>query len=271
MSRPNWEIFEREVYLFLNENIKIKGVNFEQRGKRNSRESDIAVNHGKKVLFLIESKLSPSQAGQFVILLNGGKYQLSNLNHSNNNEFSKTIVDYINSNINYFEECGTTGKEITLPKEILGKWIKSHYSNKDVRFFITSDSHSNFKKNFIRLIPFDKFEDSFQISAILRRKRSGTQKIPLSDFPIVKKELQKKFGEELVLTKKGIVNLSNLNLKDKYLGKNYYLSKLKADDYQVRKRSSVNNPNVIFSLKYIGIRDTGDFSNLKNTIKDLIK
>lgn len=265
----NWEIFEDNACEFLNKNVKISNITFKQGGKRNAWESDVHVQYKGNELFLIESKLSPSQCGQFVVLLVKGRYVYSEQNHSPQDEISSSIIDYINNNIGKFEKCGTAGVEIDMPKEVLSNWVRKHYSTKNVKFFITSDSPSGFPRNFIRIIPIENVEDNFKISATLRCKKSGTQPIPLKDFVIVRGELRKRFVSDFSLSVNGIVKLKR-EPRNLYLGKDYYLSKVDGG-YQVRKLSKTNNPSVIFSIRYIREKRTGGFDLLSNKIEESIE
>lgn len=265
----DWQLFENNACKFLSKTINIEGIKFQQSGKSNSWESDIYVKCQSKDLFLIESKLSPCQSGQFVILLKDGKYEYSKLNHFQMDDVSKSIIIHINENILDFQDCGTAGREIILSKNILADWIKKHYSSKNARFFIISDKPLNFSKNFIKIIPFEDFENNFQISAVLRRKRSGTQLMPFNDFHIVEEKLKERFGSNCSLDEDGFIKLND-KIDNPYLGDEYYLSQRKGCIYQIRKRSNTNSPSVIFSLKYIGEKKTAGFDLLETEIKKLI-
>lgn len=77
--------------------------------------------------------------------------------------------------------------------------------------------------------------------------------------------LKNKFGSRFTL-KDSQVSLPGLSNKWIYLQENFLLSRI-GDYYRIRKLSTTNNPNVIFSLEYIGPRETNSLDELKKEIE----
>ena len=78
------------------------------------------------------------------------------------NQYSKIIMEFMNSDFDGFREAGTAGKEIIMSnnKEIFAKWIIQVYSEKNTKFFISNN---------FTIIPIESISDFFDISAKYRK------------------------------------------------------------------------------------------------------
>jgi hypothetical protein len=265
-----WRVFEKNSTKYLNKTISLDGITFVQKGESNSKESDIVAEFNGKIISVIEAKLSPAQSGQFVVLLNEtGQYEYSTLNTNEENEYSKKITDFLNSDPK-FRKCGSKGIKLNLTTEILANWIMAHYKKKNVEFIITSDKPSDFKNNFIQIFPIGMYSSFFEITAVLRCKKSGSQRIPQKDLEGVEKLLLSRFGHSFSLSKNGEVKFDKISPNKTYLNKKFFLS-LKEDVYSVRKLSSTNNPNIIFSVKFKGKKQTTGVDFLRKSITHKLK
>jgi hypothetical protein len=125
---------------------------------------------------------------------------------------------------------------------------------------------------FYNIIPITKIEEVFTISAVFRRKRSGTRDVPMKNLLEVKGLLTKH------LTTLGVLNFQIKTLGNKLiLGQlsksidnkelyfdNYFLSYIGNNEYRVKMRAQTNNPNVVFSMNYNGIKSDTGLEQLKN-------
>ena len=115
--------------------------------------------------FSIDVKLCPAQCGQFVLIPNRDEnhfeYGKNKLKHS---KYTDVILDYMNDHFDEFCDAGTKGKEIDLSSDILFGWIKETYLNKGVLFFMPNES----------IIPIDRIDQHFDVSAVYRVKKSGS-------------------------------------------------------------------------------------------------
>lgn len=252
----NWENFEHDCATFLNSNYSNSSLFFKCVGGANSTVSDIQILKDNKILGYIEAKMNIAQSGQFV-LLNNDTYNMfiySPLNQTPINAYSQLILEYINSNYNFFKDVSTSSLVIDLNSDIFTKWIIQHYTNKNAKFIITSSP-----KNELIIFPTEKFNEYFEVKANFRRKKSGSNNLPSSHLNTVSTYLNETFGNIEITNsnKKYFVTFyKSLPPYDKYkfsLNSNsYQLTKKHDNMYEIRKLGKTNNPNVIFSIEYKG-------------------
>lgn len=266
-----WEKFENECAEYLEDIIKNTNLKVKKNGGSNSNEGDIDIVNDKKIIMNIECKLSPSQAGQFVIKEEENGFTISKRN-KNVNKFSNKILDFINKNkLTPEKQKGVT---IKLPDYILSHWLIEHYSNKKTEFIITSDSLNSFKA----IIPLKNISDYFKMEAILRRKKSGSHDVSKKNRDFVKEEIKKfidsnkgKLNKFELVNKKLFVDFFLKNKKDRYYLNNSRIF-LKFDEetkqYVVRELSKTNNLTVIFQLQYIGYPENLNRQALINLIEE---
>ena len=176
-----WKKFEIKSSNYLNTVLDIDNIKTSTDGGGNSRETDIKLYHKSNLLFSIEVKLSPSQSGQFVVKFNNKKFFLSEENHSLNSHSTEVIEVLNKKGIDYKGEI----ININCGDDLCFKWIKEHYSKKGVEFLITSDSIDSFYS----IIPLNKINSFFEVSCVIRRKKSGTSDISIKDRLEVEKSI----------------------------------------------------------------------------------
>lgn len=255
---PDWEKFEIESCSYLNQVYGEKTLFFTSKGGKDASASDITVNYGDRVLFSIEAKYSPSQSGQFVLTEENGQYILSNENRLGNNRYTQIIIDFLNENKENYSPIGQKAVRINGIQHALAHWIIEHYKKKDSYFVITSTVLGSYKA----IIPIDEINDYFDISAVVRRKKSGTSDVAQYKVDGCLKELEsfiEKFGleiSEVSRAKKTSVKFNKvieLKKADRYFGENFFLSpNSDGVSYRIKTKAKTNNVNVVFSLKYRG-------------------
>lgn len=268
----DWEKFEIQATEFLNNFFSRYNYTFKRRGKKSSVTPDIKVFQDEKHLFNIEAKFSPAQSGQFVVHKEDKQFIFSDKNVCNNNKHTKRIIKHLNENFSNFKDGGNLPEDL---EKTYAKRIINHYLSKNSMYIITS----NKLDGFYSIFPTEKINENFKITAKLRKKRSGTRHLPYKDFQPVKHYLENHFKRldtrmndyffmdekkrAIVKTNKPISNHDDL-----YFGnKKYYLSEIETENenkYYVKKRSNVNNLNVIFSLEYIGPEENNGFEKFEN-------
>lgn len=251
----DWKEFEKLSVDFLKSNIRNKVVNIKHFGNSDSTKSDILVTFNKSgKSFYIETKMPTSQTSQFVVELDDNKFVYGKNNTFKTNEYSEKIIELLNKNFDYYKNVGKRGMEVSVPPDIALGWIKSNMNNKNVKFVMSKDS-----KGKIVSIPLENFNDFFDIKTILRRKKSGTNKLSKKYYDYFIKNINIKFKNNIIkiYTKNNKLFVKfdmELSKEDCYiesdllLEKRYYLSKIDKNTYQVKLTSSTNNPNVIFEL-----------------------
>lgn len=263
-----WEEFEIASAAFLTEHFKgIDNLEFVSSGKSDSNVPDIIVRVSGIELFSIEAKLSPAQSGQFVIVENDNKYELSKKN-KNENKYSNEILKYINENYINYKIVTQRGLNLQLPGTLMVDWVKEHYKGKKSEFMITSTEIDGFKK----ILYTDQLEEYFDVTGTMRRKKSGSRHIAAKDFENGKIELEKHAEmhglriKNIDTTNKFIVNFFDDKSVNKNVGSEYFLSQ-KKDFYILRKKGNTNNVTVVFSLKYKGDKKDGGLKELENFIE----
>ncbi len=255
----DWADFEQNSAAFLNENSPEPCLKFKATGGSDSTQPDIQpLIHGKPTLENIEAKLTPSQAGQFVVLLKDGKFQYSSTYPPD--EFSSKIIDEMNQNLEEYSECGTKGVEVMVNQEVLVSWIRQHYANKNSKFIATSTKSGNFDANWISVIPIERLGEFFQVSAVARRKKSGSRHLPRKDLELVQRLVEGTYGPNHIVYRDGQIEFAEgFELQERYFGEGQYFVSGKN---QIKKLSKTNNISVIFTLDYIGEHTTTGFDEL---------
>jgi len=283
----DWEKFEKQACRYLNESFpdSKEQIEFKWSGKSDSKEPDIKAYKKDNHIFNIEAKLSPSQSGQFVVLLNNdGKFEFSeDCEEHVYNKYSENILRYINTNL---DKIDLSNPNFNIPelKDDFYNWIRIHYQSKDSKFIITSTSIADV---FYAIVPIHQLKKYFAVDATFRLKRSGTTNLPKSQ----RKEAINKLKEH---TSKSNIEVREVRVENdetlvkfddpvpKSLKKRfgvpggskevqpYFLSNHDSygedDEWAIRKRSLTNNPNVIFELEYTGPKKNIGLDKLKSKL-----
>jgi len=258
----NWQIFEANATALLREVFNNTNLVFENTGGADSTISDIKVKRNNTVITTIEAKYSPSQSGQIVLLLNNNKFEFSQASVNSSNEFVEAIVEFINNNITTYINVGTKALPIGINSQILFDWVKRVYSQKGVKWVIASSLYDNLNTQNTTLIPLNEIDSYFDISASFRRKKSGTSHLPKTKEDDFKSHLNR-ITTNYHLEKQGTKYLLELNedIGTKYISDEYFLSPTGTNStFYVKKRSSTNNANVMFSLT---LKNNIDFKSEK--------
>ena len=246
----NWNDFEKECTDYLKQKFG-EYARFTQQGGADSTVSDIFVETNNGNSFYIDVKLSPAQCGQFVLKPNisSRTFEYSKKNANRINIFAKKIMEHMNKNFDEFREAGTTGKDIIMKNDssVFSDWIIETYKEKGTKFFITNN-HT--------ILPIDRFQEYFSVSAKYRIKRSGSDSVGKSRFDHVLNYIKthdyeitdtRTEGDKLFVTSPK--NLHNIRF---ILGDYEYMFSKRETEYEIRKLSNTYNANVIFSIKQKG-------------------
>ena len=245
-----WEIFENDCFCYLKDSYLKDNINFIKAGKSNSKCSDIKVLNNNKDVFNIEIKMKTSQSSQFALRIEDDKFAYSNLNQNENNKYSKEIIDYLNLNYEQYKYIKQNSVKIGLTEDLYKKWIISHYNNSNIKFIITGDKNNKI------ILPIENIDKYFKIECFLRKKKSGSRKLPKSDFEIVKDYIDKNISKSFNIfniDKEFYIEFNTEIKKDiKFKIENniYMISPCNNSNVAViRKLGNTNNPTIIFSLK----------------------
>ena len=174
------EAFEIKCCEHLKKFYKNKNVEFYHEGGMDSTKSDIAVVKDGHIDFYIEAKDSLAQSGQFVLIPNEDKgvFEFSPKNHSEPNEMTDIIIDYMNQSFQKFNNAGTAGEALNIDTSVFSQWIIEHYKEKNVKYVIS------YGRDFV-IFPIEKYSDYFDISATYRIKKSGSGEPAKKDVDII--------------------------------------------------------------------------------------
>jgi len=237
-----WEIFEKDATKYLEEQKLNDSFLFSNLGSNNSTAPDIkAFKH----TFNIEVKLSPAQAGQIVVTNNNNAFAFSK--NSVNQEIDETTVIIKHLNKYYNKYSIENPIPITGINETLYSFIKSQYIIKGNTWIISADNEKISDAKLKCLVPINEIQDNFNVSATLRRKKSGSSSMPKSQLESAKKIILSACQTSKFTVENGKNIVSSYTGKDR-LNHNVYLSKKDDCKYEIKKLSSTNNLNVVFEL-----------------------
>lgn len=242
MCKLLWKIFEEECFDYLKNTYK--NTKFRYLGKADSTISDIEVIDKN---FFIEVKSSKSQCGQFVVLENENVFQYSYKNKTCINKYSEDIINYMNRNFLKFNNAGTNGVDIDMDKKVFASWIINYYKTKNTKYFITKGN------NYI-VIPLEKINEYFDITACYRVKKSGSSNPSIKNINEIADFFKyNSINFELKINDKKlyIITEYHLDKKIKINNYSYQFNNINKNIYNIRKLSNTNNANVIFSIKLI--------------------
>ena len=244
--RPG-EAFEIQCYEYLCRMYQLKEAKFVRKGGMDSTTSDIAVLKNRRVDYYIEAKDAAAQSGQFVLLPDKSTRQFifSPRNHSEPNEMTKIIIDYMNADFDRFNNAGTAGQPLSIDQNVFSNWIIRHYKERNVKYFIS-------KKDDYVILPIRRFTDYFNVTANYRVKKSGSsvpakkdiaaiQSLISSSYPTVKFDT---VGKKLYADINRIIAQARFDLGNY----TYFFSPQSTGKYEIRRLSNTYNMTVIFSI-----------------------
>ena len=270
-----WKEFEKEAENFINKSIKIKNVSINLVGGSDSNTKDLVVKKNKKEIFNIEIKEKKAQISQFVVDNNEveKKYYLGKLNKLDEN-ITEEILKHINDNYEYYSNPNQAGINLKCSDSMMYKCIEGYLKQKNIKFVISSVKEKDF-----RVISANNFERNFSIiNGKCRRKRSGTNRLSEKFYKEVKDYFYNKFEncEIFESNKRVYIKLSENYLKNLELKTNrsfnlnninIFLSPtVDKKKFEIKKKSSTNNPTVIFSVEFHNKANDNDLTLLQKTI-----
>lgn len=242
-----WEDFEIQCTDYLNKKYG-RYAEFIHQGRADSTVPDILVTPNRGDSFYIDAKHSPAQCGQFVLLpdLESRTFIYSTQNVNCINTYAQMIMNHMNQSFDEFREAGTAGMDINMPNgsNIFSSWIIQTYQGKKVKFFITNN---------FTILPIERFNDYFEVTAKYRIKRSGSGNVGKSRLMPVMNYINSHnyIITDLCVAGDKLFVKSSQNLHDHRftLCGNEYMFSLRGDKYELRKLSNTYNANVIFSIR----------------------
>jgi len=246
MIITKWQDLESKGAEFLN--TLFPCVKFTESGGSNANESDIiATNQNGNILFKIEAKMTPAQAGQITIIDNGS-FSLSKRSHNPDNIYTNQIINYLNENYQNFSPADRTGQTLNIPENILINWVKYHYLSKGNTWILSIAKNSTLSKSSLTLVPINELERYFTVNSVFRIKQSGSQNISKTRreeaiqaieeaYPFINRDTDIVFdGKKMYLT----LNIGHGNQR---LNNGYFIGAIKDNRYVITRRNMTENPN----------------------------
>lgn len=246
----SWEKFEQKCTSYLTEQYSEKyGCKFVRTGGSDSTHPDICVTTKNGKRFYIEVKMSNAQCGQFVAIPNEGSITYSTNNHPNEpSEYSRDIINCMNKDFDKYKNPTTHGINVKIDSMLCYNWIIDHYKNDlKCKYVITEG------KNGFILFKIDSISKYFNVTAIYRKKKSGSTNPTTKHRDEIEKLLQQSH-----------LTYENLNFNHKHLEvcidcpcetfklygeeHTYFFRKIDNSIYRITRLSNTNNPNVIFEI-----------------------
>ncbi len=272
-----WKEFEKLAEKFINKVIKIKNVSINLIGGSDANTKDLVVKKNKKEIFNIEIKEKKAQISQFVVDHNEleKKYYLGKLNKLPDS-VTEEILEHMNSNYEYYSKPNQAGIDLKCEDEVMYKCIEGYFKQKNIKFIISAVNKEDFK-----IISVSNFKKNFAIiNGKYRRKKSGTNKLSKKFHKEVKNYFYNKFKNCEIFENDNrlYIKLSENYLKDlelkanrsfDLLNINIFLSPtVNKTKFEIKKKSSTNNPTVIFSVDFHNKANDDDLILLQKTISD---
>lgn len=245
-----WEDFEIECTNYLNDRFGAY-ARFAHQGGSDSTVPDIFVQTKSGKSFYIDAKHSPAQCGQFVLLpdIENCTFEYSRQNVNRINTYAKRIMNHMDNQFDEYREAGTAGKDIDMSNGsfIFSDWIVQAYQEKGAKFFITNN---------FTILPIERFQEYFDVTAKYRIKRSGSSSVGKSRISPVLNYIE---SHDYTITesrvdgdKMFVESRRNLHNTRFVLQQYEYMYSQRGDEYEIRKLSNTYNANVIFSIKQYG-------------------
>lgn len=259
------EAFEIRCYEYLNRIYGSKNSTFHLEGGMDSTKSDIAVLKNDLIDYFIEAKDAAAQSGQFVLLPdeNTKTFVFSPKNHSEPNEMTETMIEYMNQDFDRFNNAGTAGEPLNIDSAVFSNWIIEHYKERNVKYVIS------YQNDYV-IFPIRKFAAYFNILAKYRIKKSGSGEPAKKDISIVTQTIKNAYpsAEFSIEGKKLFADIPGTISKCRFiLGKyTYYLSIQTRNRYEIRRLSNTYNMNVIFSIQLKKSQDKNDLLEFESDL-----
>lgn len=267
-----WKICEEECLKYLKLNFSDKYYDFKGEGGSDSTKSDVLLTKSGIAIFYIETKMEQAQCGQFVAFPNEDEksfyYSRSNLYPEN--LYSQLILEKMAENFDRYKNPSTNGIEVLMDKSYFYSWIFEFYKEKGVKYFITEKEVGNnnmSSDNFI-IFPIEHFNRYFDVTAIYRKKKSGSANPTENNFDEIKRLASDEgflVSEIYKQEKYTYVNMNAVCRTYKITGykDTYQFKGVSENTFKVTKLSNTSNPNVIFLIKLVQAQQEIDLDLFK--------
>jgi len=266
LSMKSWELFEQEVFKYLRRRFSLDGaIDFVQLGGSNSSILDIQAVGKSGNTILLEVKSSLAQAGQFVLEVKNSQFHFRPRAKGRvATSLQLELIKYMNQHFGRFQEVTQSAVEIDWPRELTNQLVQEHYRSKGAAYFVSGSIEGDSK---FGIVPLTHIGEAFTFKVILRRKKSGTNSLPLR---LLNNELEKivrlkcqNLGitlshfennqTRIQLRTSCLTRMTGHKMGIEHEGRSYYLSQSSSDLglLELKAKSSTNNINIIYAAEYL--------------------
>lgn len=261
----DYEYYEMSAANYLERTYsKIYNVKVMQTGVHDSSQPDVEITLPDGNHFYVEVKMPNAQSGQFALKETDEGFIFSSRNKTEENTATDMIINHLNENReNTYKDIGSEGMSIPVEEKVLVQWITDYYKSKKAKFLMSGEGAGEGQAGFI-IFPVENFGEYFKVSAVIRKKVSGSKALPRAKEETVSSLVGNLTGTKSTTgreegAKHATVSLPGYtgeNLHEQIIsdseGNRYRLKSIdnKVDLYEVRMLSSPKNtnPSVIFSV-----------------------
>ncbi len=248
--KSRWKLFEKNLTSYLNRNYNHVGLRFVHRGSSNAYANDILVFKEDRYYFSLEAKYLPAQCGQITLKQKSAHFVFSKRSRQKNMPQTQVIIDLINNH------------ELLQRNDVrFFEWIKAYYYQKNATWFGLSNAYENLDQKSIYVCRTKDLSRYVNVDATLRKKKSGSSRIPYRLIDKAMHLVQTKLPDALCHTEgllfKKLYVQCEAKVKDPYLNEDLYLSHKGNFRYEVRKLSATKTLSVTFSME---LKDNPDQS-----------
>ena len=169
-----------------------------------------------------------------------------------------------------YKNPDTDGIELLMDKSYFYSWICEFYKGKGVKYFIIEKEvgSKNLSQNNFIIFPIAHFHKYFDVTALYRRKKSGSSNPNEHDYTEIKKAAASEGFAIKDIYKNGKYVFVKMNAEPityKIIGEMHtYQYKPETNGiFKVTKLSNTSNPNVIFSISLIQDQQERDLEKFR--------
>ena len=176
-----WKKFEKDATNFLKNKIKEKNIIIESLGGSDSTAKDIKIFKKNKLKAIIEIKEENAQMGQLVVIFNQNKSKFvlskNSIDFEEKLKISSDILKYINNNFKEYKNPSQKGLKLKCSKEVSYNYLDKFNKIKKYDYFLSKN-----KNDEIKLVEVKNFKKYFNVTPIIRRKKSGSAHLNIKDY-----------------------------------------------------------------------------------------
>ncbi|MBC9705766.1 MAG: hypothetical protein H9W81_12515 [Enterococcus sp.] len=258
VKKKSWQESQKDGGLFIAQLLPAGYIVIETGDNSNNADYKILDKNGTLLGYGEGKQDRSAGSGQLVVEETISGYVFSNKSNEIANPYNQDLVDLVNA---FTQNSDNSRKRIVdldaAGSTVVRNWLSWHWNNKEVKVFYLTDNKCSFE----RLTLFENiFNDIIPVLNVPRPKKSGSNTLPKKDRPGIKKILEKKYGDKIIVRddQEGMFvtfpDSAVSNVRFEYNESMYFLSnktskRKKNEQFEIRKLGTTNNLTIIMSMK----------------------